>query len=142
MQTEPENQGTTSGVRGEPPAANPPPNPSPRPIAELLEHPDFPKSALGELVDIGRYTGVVADVVGLSLKVKSPEGATKSFNANGLRRIYGRVAPPDPIPIPEPTRRPPSVRPRERPREEPAFAPLPPAQPPTIEPDFTKPVKK
>src|SRR4029079_826827 len=51
-------------------------------IGDLLANPEFPKSALGEFVDIGGYTGVVIEIVKESLKVKSPEGATKSFNAN------------------------------------------------------------
>ena len=114
-----------------------------RPIAELLTEPDFPKCSLGEFVDIGGYTGVVVDLVNLSLKVRSPEGVTKSFNANGLRRIYGPVVRPEPsIPLPEPPSRP-SVPKREREREpeRPAPVSLAPRVPPAVEPDFNKPVK-
>ena len=116
-----------------------------RPIAELLETPDFPRSALGEFVDIGGYTGVVTDIVNQSLKVKSPEGGTKSFNANGLRRIYGpRPALPESA-LPEISREPPPPPPApsrsrseaRRAPEEPVSAPKPAA----IEPDFSKPVK-
>jgi hypothetical protein len=108
---------------------------APTPIAELLESPDFPKSALGKWVDIGGYTGVVTDIVNQSLKVRSPEGALKSFNANGLRRIYLRVIPPEPPPSLRPSLAP---SPRAAEPEEPPAAPKP---PPTIEPDFTRPVK-
>jgi hypothetical protein len=111
-------------------------------IAELLENPDFPKSALGELVDIGGYIGVVTDLVGLSLKVRSPDGLTKSFNANGLRRIYGRVIPPDPIPMTAEQPKPPAPAPRPRLPRTQAPPPPPPPPEPTVEPDFSKPVKK
>src|SRR4051812_3132148 len=74
-----------------------------KPIGQLVEDPEFPKSALGEFVDIGGYTGVVVEIVNHSVKVKSPEGVTKSFNANGLRRIYGPALRPDPYQEPEPT---------------------------------------
>ncbi len=140
MQAEPDHSSET-------PAPTPPPGSGrdpesarpPKPIAELLEVADFPRSALGEWVDIGGYVGVVADVVNQSLKVRSPDGVTKSFNANGLRRIYGRMIPPEPPPSlrdwPPPSH---SVV-REKP-EPPAPEPKP--QPVTIEPDFTKPVQK
>ena len=114
-----------------------------RPIADLLTDPEFPRSAMGEWVDIGGYTGVVVDVVKQSLKVKSAEGITMSFNANGLRRIYGRTLPPEPPPpIPEP----PAVRPPKPAsvRSQQATAPPPPQAPPpppAIEPNFDQPVK-
>jgi hypothetical protein len=95
-----------------------------RPIAELVVSLEFPRCALGEHVDIGGYIGVVTGIVNQSLKVRSPEGRTKSFNAGGLRRIY---SPPVAAPLaPGP---PPSS-------EGPA-----PAPPPPLEPDFSKPIK-
>jgi hypothetical protein len=116
-----------------------------KPVAELLTVPDFPKSALGENVDIGGYTGVVVEIVNQSLKVRSQEGVTKSFNVNGLRRIYGPVIRPDPIPEPppEPPRAPvPSVPRRVFASEAPPPPPPPPRAEPVVEPDFTKRVKK
>ncbi len=104
------------------------------PIAEVLIDPGFPKSALGKFVDIGGYTGVVVELVKESLKVRSAEGITKGFNANGLRRIYGPVVRPDPPPpLPE---SPAPVR-ESRPAPPPVFK-----VEPTIEPDFGKPVVK
>lgn len=102
-----------------------------KPLAELVSNPSFPHSALGEFTDIGGYTGVVVQVVRQSIKVRSPEGITRSFNANRLRTIYG--PPPKPEPMPEPP-------PASIPQREPS-APAIPAQPPPLEPDFTKPVR-
>jgi hypothetical protein len=99
-------------------------------IAELVNAEDFPRCALGALVDIGGYTGVVAEIVNQSLKVRSPEGQTKSFNVGGLRRIYGRPVPPPPVPRRETVEAPPTPSLPARMPEE-----------PTIEPDFTKPVR-
>jgi hypothetical protein len=104
-----------------------------KPIAELVVHPGFPKSALGEHVDIGGYTGVVVELVKDSLKVRSSEGTTRSFNAHGLRRIYGPAARPEPVEQTSPVRNnPPSP-------EEPPPAP---EREVVAEPDFTKPVRK
>jgi hypothetical protein len=72
-----------------------------KPIAEFVMRPDFPECVLGEHVDIGGYIGVVIGVVRQSIKVRSQDGGTASFNSHGLRRIYG---PPEPEP----------PRPRER----------------------------
>lgn len=120
-----------------------------RPIAEVLTQPDFPKSALGEFVDVGGYTGVVTEIVNQSLKIRSPDGITKSFNVNGLRRIYGPVIRPEPAMPPLPPPAPESVLPsrswtRPEPRSEPRRAEKPPEVekvPPPLEPDFSKPVK-
>src|ERR1051326_5342923 len=111
-------------------------------IAELVTDPEFPRSALGEFVDIGGYTGVIVDIVNQSVKVRSQEGVTKSFNAHGLRRIYGPV-----IHLPEPpiefSAPPPPATPGPRPipRPPPPESPPPPPKPPLIEPDFTRPIK-
>jgi len=64
-------------------------NATPKLIAELLISPDFPRSAMGEWVDIGGYVGVVVDVVRQSLKVRSSDGVTRSFNSAGLLKLYG-----------------------------------------------------
>src|SRR5690242_8102150 len=110
-----------------------------RPISELVVEADFPKNALGEYVDVGGYAGVVIDVVHHSLKVRSPEGVTKSYNVNGLRKIYGPVVRPEPIPEakPAPPARPePNLAPWERTPEV-----VVPKREVITEPDFTKPVK-
>lgn len=63
-------------------------------IADLAVRPDFPQCAIGQLLDMGGFTGVAIEVVNQSLKVKSPEGFTRSFNIPGLRRRY---TPPPPL---------------------------------------------
>jgi len=63
-------------------------------ISELVADPDFPRSAVGAQVDIKGYTGVIVDVVKNSIRVRSAEGNTVSYNFNALRRLYGpRTAP-------------------------------------------------
>jgi hypothetical protein len=59
------------------------------PIAQLVPGLDFPKSALGKHVEIGGYTGVVVEIVNQSLKVRSPQGTSRNYNAAALRNIYG-----------------------------------------------------
>ena len=71
----------------------------PKPIAEFAARADFPQCALNQLVDIGGYAGTVVDIVHNSLKVRSPEQTTKSFNFHTLKKLYGpriEVAPPPP----------------------------------------------
>jgi hypothetical protein len=99
-------------------------------IVELAGHPDFPKCALGVLVDIGGYTGVVVEIVKQSIKVKSPEGSIQSFNFNWLRKLYApmiqpaanemstREEPPAPV---EKKAEPPSPAPRRDVITEPNF---------------------
>jgi hypothetical protein len=60
-------------------------------IEALAPKADFPACALGLLVDLHGFTGVVVELVGRSLKVRSREGATRSYNADGLRRIYAKA---------------------------------------------------
>lgn len=108
------------------------------PIGELLTDPAFPKNILGKCVDIGGYTGVVSEIVNQSIRVKSPEGVTKSFNANGLRRIYGPRLIPDPVTLPEAS---PSLKPEKSVAwESPRPAPPEPKKAELPEPDFTTPV--
>ncbi len=77
------------------PIANPSFDAPPKAISEFAGRPDFPKCALGEHVDIGGTLGVIVDILNNSIKLRSREGATQSFNFNRLRTIYG--------PRPEPT---------------------------------------
>ena len=60
-----------------------------KPISELVIDAEFPRSALGQHVDIGGYPGVVVEIVKSSLKVRSAEGSMMSYNYNALRRLYG-----------------------------------------------------
>ena len=65
-----------------------------KPISELVADPDFPNSAVGELVDIGGNTGVIMEVGKNSIKVRSAEGKMMSYNFHTLRKLYGpRLAP-------------------------------------------------
>src|SRR5690349_5404651 len=69
-----------------------------RPISDLVADPEFPNSAVGARVDIKGFIGVVAGVINNSIKVRSAEGNTVSYNFHALRRLYGQPTPPDPAP--------------------------------------------
>jgi hypothetical protein len=73
-----------------------------KPIAEFVARSDFPQCAYGEFVDIGGYAGVVVEIVNQSVKVRSPEGATQSFNMHALRRLYAPPPEPQPSEAPRP----------------------------------------
>ena len=107
----------------------------PQPIGEFTNRADFPQCVLGACIDIRGFAGVVVDIVRHSIKVRSPEGITQSFNANRLKTIY---APPDhsePAPMTISIERP-------KPAAEPARPK--PAEPPRVyiaDPDFTTPAQ-
>ena len=67
-----------------------------RPISDLVADPEFPSSAVGTRVDIKGFIGVVAGVVNNSIKVRSAEGNTVSYNFHALRRLYGPPILPEP----------------------------------------------
>jgi len=74
-----------------------------KPISELVIDAEFPRSAMGQHVDIGGYPGVVVEIVKSSIKVRSAEGAMMSYNYNALRRLYGpKPETAEVIPAPEP----------------------------------------
>jgi hypothetical protein len=58
------------------------------PIEDLVGNPDFPQCAFGQFIDLHGYSGVAIEIVGRSLKVRSREGSTRSYNADGLRKLY------------------------------------------------------
>ncbi|HYG33820.1 MAG TPA: hypothetical protein VEC99_03490 [Clostridia bacterium] len=99
-----------------------------RPISELISNPDFPKSALGEHVDIGGFTGVIVEIVKHSIRVRPQQGITMSYNINTLRKLYGPRVEAEVSPM------------EHTPSEAAAPAPAKPAEP-TIEPDFTLPIQ-
>jgi hypothetical protein len=125
----------TSKLRGlvEPDFTGPP-----KPIAEFAGRPDFPDCAVGEFVDIGGFSGVLVRIVNHSIKVRSPDGITQSFNFHRLRQLYGPVvraepresesgrasaAPAPPAPAVEPAEPPPAApEPQRRFIAEPNFA--------------------
>lgn len=106
-----------------------------RPIAEFVGRPDFPNCAYGEFVDIGGYAGVVIEVTNKSIRVRSPEETTQSFNIHVLRRLYS----PRPEPEAEAPGRilqlPPSVA------EADIVAKAPPERLVITEPDFNRPAR-
>ena len=53
--------------------------------------PDFPQSAYGKHVDIQEFTGVVVEIVKGSLKIQSPDGIIRSYNAGVLKKLYGKA---------------------------------------------------
>jgi hypothetical protein len=61
-----------------------------KPIETVVNRPDYPKCVFGEFIDMHGYTGVVVEIVNGSLKVRSREGTTRSYNAAGLQRLYGK----------------------------------------------------
>jgi len=104
---------------------------TPLPIEDVAAQPGFPQSARGAYIDIRGFAGVVVDIVKESIKVRSPDGITQSFNANRLKTLF---APPE----------------RYEPPMPPAAEPVPPraaaksAAPPRVyiaAPDFTAPVQ-
>ena len=60
-----------------------------QPISDWVQRTDFPKCAWGAHVDLDGYTGVVVEIVKQSLKVLSPEGDLRSYNAGVLRKLHG-----------------------------------------------------
>jgi hypothetical protein len=70
-----------------------------KPISDLVTHPDFPKSALGENVDIGGSTGVIVEIVRNSIKVRSSDGGMMSYNVRALHKLYGPYTPPEAVSV-------------------------------------------
>ena len=107
-----------------------------KPITDFVGRPDFPEGIVGEHVMIGGYAGVVVAIVKNSIKVRSAEGFTRSFNVFGLRRIYG--PPPELEPLPPSAASNPPPRPMTAaPKEPPQAAP---PREVVTEPDYTQPV--
>ena len=50
-----------------------------RDIQDIIKDPDFPMCAFGQYLDLHGYSGVVVEIVGNSLKIRSREGATRSY---------------------------------------------------------------
>jgi len=65
------------------------PETSPVSISDLVGRPDFPECSRGLLVNIGGSQGIVTDIVGHSLKVRSEADTIMSFNCHTLKRLYG-----------------------------------------------------
>lgn len=61
-----------------------------RAIRTFATQADFPECAFGKHVDIPGYAGVVVEIVKGSLRVQSPTGTLRSYNAEALKKLYGR----------------------------------------------------
>ena len=61
-----------------------------QPISDYASQADFPRCAYGKHVDILGYTGVVVEIVKGSIKVQSPAGITRSYNAEVIRKLHGK----------------------------------------------------
>ena len=59
-------------------------------INAYASQPDFPQCAYGKRVDIQEFTGVVVEIVKGSLKIQSPDGMIRSYNAAVLKKLYGK----------------------------------------------------
>jgi hypothetical protein len=59
------------------------------PITDYANRPDFPGCAYGKHLDIQGYVGVVVEITKGSLKVRSQAGATRSYNAKVLAKLFG-----------------------------------------------------
>ncbi len=59
-----------------------------KPLSEVINRDDFPQCTFGLYLEINGFHGVVVEIVKGSLKVKSPDGITQSYNALALRRLY------------------------------------------------------
>jgi hypothetical protein len=84
---------------------------SPKLIAEFAGREDYPQCTLGELVDIGGVHGEIFDIVGNSLKLRTPEGVSRSFNYHTLKKLYGPVIHIEPAPSRRDEEPPPSAPP-------------------------------
>jgi hypothetical protein len=62
-----------------------------RAINEFTGLRDFPQAVFGQHVDVGGYSGVVVEIVNRSLRVRSTEEVTRSYNADVLRKLYPGV---------------------------------------------------
>lgn len=63
-----------------------------QPIGSMTERADWPQCALGALVDIHGFEGVVIEIINQSIKVRSSDRITQRFNAYRLKVLF---APPD-----------------------------------------------
>jgi len=91
--SEPSTQKETAATSEPAEIQNPDYDREPKPIASLLAEPNFPGSALGEMVDMNGYTGVIVQVLNQSLKVRSREGTSRRYNAEILRKLHGEKSP-------------------------------------------------
>jgi hypothetical protein len=59
-------------------------------ISQFVNAPNFPESTLSQYVDIRGYSGVVVRIVDHSLLVRAPDGSSRRYNADILRKLHGQ----------------------------------------------------
>ena len=109
---------------------------TPQLISEWTGRDDFPRCALGVLVDIRGFTGVVIEIMGRSFRVQSEDGVRQRFNGDRLKALFAprdRTKPKNLTPraMPKPT---PKAPPRHLVAEVPVRVFV-------AEPDFAQPVE-
>ena len=104
---------------------------TPLPIEELAGRADFPKCARGAYIDIRGFVGIVVDIVNQSIKVRSSEGITQSFNSYRLKTLYAPPTHSEPMPVTLNRERPEAARP----------VPVAPPRVYIAAPDFTAPIQ-
>lgn len=114
---------------------------TPQPIGEIAGRADFPQCAHGVSIDIQGFAGVVVELIGQSIKVRSSEGITQRFNVNRLKALYAPAVRPEPVAITVTVRakagNPPPAAKTEPIQEKPES----PARAYIAHPDFTAPVQ-
>lgn len=90
--------------------ANAPSERVPKPIAEFAGREDYPQCTLGQFVDIGGVEGEIFDIVSNSLKLRTTEGRTQSFNYHTVKKLYGPVVHIEPV-MPRKEEEPPATPP-------------------------------
>ena len=108
------------------------------PIGSMTERADWPKCALGALVDIHGFEGVVVEIINQSLKVRSSERITQRFNAYRLKVLF---APPERSHTVPSIQAPRAVPPAAVAPEEEIPAPAAPVRVHITEPDFSAPIR-
>lgn len=106
------------------------------PIGQLTERADWPQCALGVLVSIHGFEGLVVDILGQSIRVRSSDRITQRFNANRLKTLF---APPDRSPLVSSYEPPKPVAPAPAETDEPE--PELPKRAHIAKPDFTQEVR-
>ncbi|MDB6029927.1 MAG: hypothetical protein JWM16_265, partial [Verrucomicrobiales bacterium] len=58
-----------------------------RSVSDFIKDSNFPKSTLGKLLEVNGYVGVVVEIQGQSMKVRSRNGTSRKYNGEALRKL-------------------------------------------------------
>jgi hypothetical protein len=61
-----------------------------RSVNEFMAVPDFPKTTLGKLIEVNGYVGVVVEIQGQSMKLRSRNGTSRKYNGAVLRKLQAK----------------------------------------------------